>query len=370
MKAVLVLLVTMVIMSAGGPIRAQPDLEEQVRAVAAELRCPVCQNLSVADSPSEMAGQMRALIRERLEAGQSREAIIAYFTEKYGEWILLSPRARGFNLLVWLLPAAATLAGIVGIGWTARRWLRRGSQEFHTVMGDDDPYLRRVREELKSFIEGPRRDFSGSPRIEQGAPPRHSMKTLTIRRRPVVVAAWTGSVLAFGVILGVLLVRSLEPRIEGMSITGGIGGGMVGMAIAPSSGGAEDLKSRLAAAHVYVDQQRFAQALPIYQQILEQDPHNVEALTHLAIVQAGTGQVAAALATFDRALAMDPDNLHALWNKAQALFEIKQDYAASIPLWERIASITQGSPDAATARQYLEQARQKIGTRRGGQEGR
>ncbi|MCI0483281.1 MAG: cytochrome c-type biogenesis protein CcmH, partial [candidate division NC10 bacterium] len=80
------------------------SLEEDVRQIAAELRCPVCQGLSVADSPSRMADQMRDLIRERLEAGESPEAVKAYFVERYGEWILLAPRREGFNLFLWILP--------------------------------------------------------------------------------------------------------------------------------------------------------------------------------------------------------------------------------------------------------------------------
>jgi cytochrome c-type biogenesis protein CcmH len=99
--------------------------EETVREIASRLRCVVCQNLSVADSPSEMANQMRAIVRERLAAGESPEQVIAYFVEKYGEWILLSPRPRGFNLLVWALPFAAILLGLFGIAVAARRWSRR-----------------------------------------------------------------------------------------------------------------------------------------------------------------------------------------------------------------------------------------------------
>jgi cytochrome c-type biogenesis protein CcmH len=99
--------------------------EETVRGIAAQLRCVVCQNLSVADSPSEMANQMRGIIRERLVAGDSPEQVVAYFVEKYGEWILLSPLPRGFNLLVWVLPFAGLAGGFVAVLIMARRWARR-----------------------------------------------------------------------------------------------------------------------------------------------------------------------------------------------------------------------------------------------------
>jgi cytochrome c-type biogenesis protein CcmH len=364
-QAVRIFVAGLLVVSATSSSWAQSDLDDRVRAVAAELRCPVCQNLSVADSPSEMAGQMRTVIRERLQAGQNPEAIIAYFTEKYGEWILLSPKTRGFNLIVWLLPGAAMLAGLMGVGWTARRWLRRTSAIPEAARDEDDSYLRRVREELKNFGESPGSSSLRSASIEQGTRPPKLTNRPAIKRRLPLAAAWGGGVLGFGVILGVLLVRSLEPRMEGMTITGGVGGGMAGMEMTLPSGGTGNLNARLATAHAFIDQQRFAEAFPIYEKILEQDPHNLEALTHLAIAQANTGRVEAALATFDRALAMDPNNLHALWNKSQALFEIKQDYAASIPLWERIVALVANSPDAATARKYLEQAKQKVGAQQG-----
>ncbi len=121
--------------------------EDQARAVAAKLRCVVCQNLSVADSPSEMANQMRGIIRERLAAGESPEQVVAYFVEKYGEWILLSPRRQGFNLLVWILPFAALAAGLLAIVLLTTRWSRRSRV---TVVDEPvDPALReRIAREL------------------------------------------------------------------------------------------------------------------------------------------------------------------------------------------------------------------------------
>jgi cytochrome c-type biogenesis protein CcmH len=109
---------------AQGPAAAAPVSEEAVQQIAAELRCVVCQNLSVADSPSETAQQMRNLIRERLALGQSPEQVVAYFVERYGQWILLSPPRRGFNWLVWVLPFAGLALGLVLVGVIVRRWSR------------------------------------------------------------------------------------------------------------------------------------------------------------------------------------------------------------------------------------------------------
>jgi cytochrome c-type biogenesis protein CcmH len=110
---------------AWGQPPARPLSDETVYQIASELRCVVCQNLSVADSPSEMAAQMRAIVRERLAAGDSPEQVREYFVARYGEWILLKPRRSGFNLVVWGFPIAAVLLGLVAVGVLLRRWTRR-----------------------------------------------------------------------------------------------------------------------------------------------------------------------------------------------------------------------------------------------------
>jgi cytochrome c-type biogenesis protein CcmH len=113
------------VLAAVAPAVAAPVSEQAVHDVAADLRCVVCQNLSVADSPSEMAAQMRAIVRERLERGDSPDAVRQYFVERYGEWILLSPRPHGFNLVVWIFPAVAVLVGVAAAAVQLRRWTRR-----------------------------------------------------------------------------------------------------------------------------------------------------------------------------------------------------------------------------------------------------
>jgi cytochrome c-type biogenesis protein CcmH len=103
--------------------------EEDVQAIASQLRCVVCQNLSVADSPSEMAHQMRDLIRERLTAGDRPDQVMAYFVQRYGEWVLLAPPVRGLNLLLWLAPFGAVAGGLALVVALARRWRRPVSPE-------------------------------------------------------------------------------------------------------------------------------------------------------------------------------------------------------------------------------------------------
>ncbi|MCI0632870.1 MAG: cytochrome c-type biogenesis protein CcmH [Actinobacteria bacterium] len=91
----------------GGP----STLDDRVHEIAYGLRCPVCQNLSVADSPSRLAGEMRTEIETQLLAGRSPEQVRAYFVERYGEWVLLAPTRRGLNLVPWLVPVVGVIAG-------------------------------------------------------------------------------------------------------------------------------------------------------------------------------------------------------------------------------------------------------------------
>jgi len=95
-------------------------LATRTKEVAALLRCPVCQGLSVADSPSTMAANMRAQVKELVAAGYDQEQILAYFERSYGEFVRLQPRLRGVNWLVWLAPMLGLLVGAAVIGWALR----------------------------------------------------------------------------------------------------------------------------------------------------------------------------------------------------------------------------------------------------------
>lgn len=97
-------------------------LEAATTAVASKLRCPVCQGLSIQDSPSPLALEMRDLIKDQLRSGQTPDQVTQYFLAKYGEWILLEPKAEGFNVVVYALPVVALLGGLAIVWRAVRRW--------------------------------------------------------------------------------------------------------------------------------------------------------------------------------------------------------------------------------------------------------
>jgi cytochrome c-type biogenesis protein CcmH len=100
----------------------QQTLDQQARDVGEQLRCPVCQGESVADSPSGIAQQMRGVIREQLQAGKSEQQIIQYFQDRYGNQIVWSPQWQGFAMMAWLVPIVLVLGGFVLLFFVLRDW--------------------------------------------------------------------------------------------------------------------------------------------------------------------------------------------------------------------------------------------------------
>src|SRR5579864_2094162 len=98
-------------------------LDQRVHDVASQLKCPVCQGESVADSPSTISQQMRAVIRQQLQQGQSEQQIIQYFVSRYGNSILWSPPKQGFTILAWIIPIAILLCGALLLVLVMRGWL-------------------------------------------------------------------------------------------------------------------------------------------------------------------------------------------------------------------------------------------------------
>lgn len=127
----------------GTPVAAA-QLEERTNEVAALLRCPVCQGMSVADSKAEMAVNMKGQVRELLQRGYTEEQILKYFELSYGQFVLLQPKFEGVNTMVWLLPLFALLLGGAVVFLKLRKLERPPTADSEPPT--EDPYVAQVRE--------------------------------------------------------------------------------------------------------------------------------------------------------------------------------------------------------------------------------
>lgn len=134
-------------------------LDDKVQEIGKVIQCPVCQGISVTDSPSELAGQMRALIRKKLEAGETRDQIVAYFVDRYGEGILLEPPKQGLSLGIWAAPFIALALGAVIVFFAVRSWARGRQSELKDLPGVSAEELRQYQERVQREVH--RQDDGG-----------------------------------------------------------------------------------------------------------------------------------------------------------------------------------------------------------------
>lgn len=123
--ALAAVVVAALVIGGGGRDKAPRTPAARAEAIGEDLRCPVCQGLSVADSHSPTAEAMREDIRRRVDAGESDRAIKAYYVSRYSEWVLLRPETSGIGGLIWILPVAALLLAAAGLAFAFRRWRRQ-----------------------------------------------------------------------------------------------------------------------------------------------------------------------------------------------------------------------------------------------------
>lgn len=239
------------------------SLGERARTLDAELRCPTCQTVSIADSPAAFAQSMRALVREQLAAGASDDEVRRFFTERYGDWILLSPPASGPSLVLWVIPSAALAAG----GLLIVRRLRRT----HRVIP--------------------------------------SIPTLGANSR------WAGgaSALVVAAFVAVPLALAVGPRLGGTEITGRPAAGEpipaleAAVAAEPAS-----VEAWVALADAYVAAGRFDEAAERYRRALALDPADVPAGRGAAGLLIALDRPADAVPLLDRILRSDPEQADAL----------------------------------------------------------
>ena len=115
-----------------------PATESRVLEISDQLRCPVCQGLSVKESNTVIAENMKSEIRDRLAQGKSEAEILEFFQLRYGEWILRTPKADGINLLVWIGPFVAIAVAFALTAWKFHGWRQRGESSEATASLTDE----------------------------------------------------------------------------------------------------------------------------------------------------------------------------------------------------------------------------------------
>ena len=129
MRSLCLIIVLLTFAAAPCAIAVEPDevlsdaaLEARARALSRELRCMVCQNQSIDDSEAPLARDLRILVRERLQAGDSDRQVIDFLVARYGEFVLLRPRFSWHTAVLWLGPAAMLLIGGCAVLVLVRRY--------------------------------------------------------------------------------------------------------------------------------------------------------------------------------------------------------------------------------------------------------
>ncbi|TAK94177.1 MAG: cytochrome c-type biogenesis protein CcmH [Aquabacterium sp.] len=118
-----------------------PEQEARMMTIASELRCLVCQNQTIADSHSGLAGDLRQEIREQLQRGQNEQQIRDYMTARYGNFILYRPPVDRSTALLWFGPGLLAVGGLAFLWWTLRRRSRMQADAFDPDTPDqpDEP---------------------------------------------------------------------------------------------------------------------------------------------------------------------------------------------------------------------------------------
>ena len=138
---------------------ASPTLEERAQQIDRSLMCPICPGETINQSQTELAKQMRAIVRERLAAGETRQEILDFFVQRYNEDVLAAPPKSGFNLVAWVIPVLG-IAGALATLTLVLRGMRRRSggtgvtNDGTTVQAGLEPYLARVDLELERVLGG------------------------------------------------------------------------------------------------------------------------------------------------------------------------------------------------------------------------
>jgi len=124
------------------------QFEVRFKKLSNELRCPTCQGLSVKDSEAGFSTSIKGKIRELMKQGKSDDEIMAYFVERYGEWILRAPPVSGFNILLWVLPGAGILSGLLWVLYRSKNYVEKPTKEMYELTPEEE---QKIKDDLGRF---------------------------------------------------------------------------------------------------------------------------------------------------------------------------------------------------------------------------
>ncbi|HEU4895790.1 MAG TPA: cytochrome c-type biogenesis protein, partial [Acidimicrobiia bacterium] len=264
-----------------------PSDSDRAQAIGARIKCPVCQGESIADSPSQMARDMMALVSERVEAGADEAAIVDELLGSYSGAVLLDPPARGATLVLWLAPLAAVALGAGVIIW----WRRHPATEGPTTSDTD---------------------------VDK-APVR--------RLAPLLILAGAFAVI---VVVAGFFLQDRDGPASGVADLAGqdlddVSNDTMEAVIAANADHPEVDGMRLALAERYYEEGDFSSAFPHYLAVAESpaasEPQAVTALIRLGwMAWQGNGEAETAIDLLDQALSIDSSSDTARYLKAQVLW--------------------------------------------------
>src|SRR5262245_16303522 len=139
---VIALLCTMVIGTAqakdAAPAASDPVLEARMQRIAVELRCLVCQNQTIAESPAGLSDDLRREIREQLLRGATDEQVVQYMTDRYGDFIRYRPAVKGTTMALWVGPLVLLVVGIAVLVFALRRRAKLAPDRFEPDAEDEE----------------------------------------------------------------------------------------------------------------------------------------------------------------------------------------------------------------------------------------
>lgn len=296
-------------------LTSSPSMADRASALERELRCPVCQGISIADSPSTSAAQMRRVVAERLAAGASDEDVRAYFVARFGTWVLLAPASDGIGAVLWIAPGVAMVAGA---SFVLLRHVRRRMSDAAMTTGN------------ASAVGGD-----------------------VTRSIPAVVG--------FGLVVVAIVVPlavAVVPRLAGQEISGRPASqALLGLSELEALVRArpDDVVAGLQLGASYLEANRTADAAAAYAAILRREPDGVAAMIGLGIALLDGGRPDGALTVFDRASALDPTIPEIYLYRALARYALERGATESTRAdARRFIAMAPNDPRTADAQRLLD----------------